>query len=51
VTIPHSLRGYLRGRSAELALPSTRAESEPLADWALKRVRLDGKPFRFAGHE
>ena len=25
--------------------------SDPLADWALRRVRLDGKPFRFEGHE
>ncbi len=46
-----SARGYLRGRVAELARPSTRAVSEPLADWALRRVRLDGKPFSFDGHE
>ena len=25
--------------------------SEPLAEWALRRVRLDGRPFRFDGHE
>jgi len=43
-------RGYVRSRTAELALPATRATSEPLADWALRRVRLDGKPFRFEGH-
>ncbi len=49
--IAQRFRGYLRGRSSELALPATRAVSEPLADWALKRVRLDGKPFRFDGHE
>ncbi|MCH6590974.1 MAG: phage terminase large subunit family protein, partial [Proteobacteria bacterium] len=35
---------------SELALPATRAVSEPLADWALRRVRLDGRPFRFEGH-
>ena len=44
-------RGYIRNRTSELALPSTRAISEPLADWALRRVRIDGKPFRFEGHE
>ena len=49
--IPQHFGGYLRGRASELALPATRALSEPLADWALKRVRLDGKPFRFDGHE
>jgi len=43
-------RGYFRNRTTELALPATRATSEPLADWARKRVRLDGKPFRFEGH-
>jgi hypothetical protein len=25
--------------------------SDPLAQWALRRVRIDGKPFRFDGHE
>ena len=49
--IPQHYGGYLRGRASELALPATRALSEPLADWAQKRVRLDGKPFRFDGHE
>ena len=44
-------RGYIRSRTSELALPATRAVSEPLADWALRRVRIDGKPFRFEGHE
>ena len=46
-----SIRGYLRGRIAEIASASTRATSEPLAAWALRRIRLDGKPFRFEGHE
>jgi len=50
-SIDHRLRSYLRGRSTELALPATRAVSDPLAEWALKRVRLDGRPFRFEGHE
>ncbi len=49
--VPASLRAYLRGRSAALARPSTRATSEPLADWAQRRIRLDGRPFRFEGHE
>ncbi|MCP3998984.1 MAG: phage tail protein, partial [bacterium] len=29
----------------------TRVTSEPLASWAHRRIRLDGKPFRFEGHE
>ncbi|MCH7780705.1 MAG: phage terminase large subunit family protein, partial [Acidobacteria bacterium] len=49
--IPLSVRGYVRSRAAEIAKPTTRATSEPLADWALRRVRLDGRPFRFEGHE
>ena len=47
---PSSL-GYLRRRSQELASPTTRAISDPLAEWAVKRIRLDGRPFRFEGHE
>jgi hypothetical protein len=35
----------------ELASPATRASSEPLAAWAVKKIRLDGLPFRFEGHE
>jgi hypothetical protein len=34
-----------------MADAETRSRSEPLADWAVRRVRLDGKPFSFAGHE
>ena len=45
------MRGYLRGRVSELASPTTRAVSEPLAQWAQRKVRLDGRPFRFDGHE
>ena len=48
---PSACRGYLRGRVSELALPATRAASEPLAQWAQHRVRLDGRPFSFEGHE
>jgi hypothetical protein len=48
--VPQAFRGYFRGRTSELALPATRAVSEPLADWAQRRVRLDGRPFRFEGH-
>ena len=43
-------QGYLRGRITELAGPETRATSEPLARWAQRRIRLDGKPFSFEGH-
>ncbi|MCP4003132.1 MAG: phage tail protein [bacterium] len=49
--IPQAFRGYVRSRISEIARPATRAVSEPLADWALRRVRLDGRPFRFEGHE
>ena len=42
---------YLRNRMAELARPETRAVAEPLAMWARRRIRLDGKPFSFEGHE
>jgi hypothetical protein len=46
-----SSRGYLRTRLSELTSPATRASSEPLALWAEKRIRLEGKPFSFEGHE
>jgi hypothetical protein len=43
-------RGYLRNRMAQIARPGTRATSEPLADWARRRIRLEGRPFSFEGH-
>ncbi len=43
--------GYLRSRANELARPETRAVAEPLGVWAGRRVRLEGRPFSFAGHE
>ena len=43
--------GYLRARMFELASPETRAVVEPLAAWSARRIRLDGKPFSFEGHE
>jgi len=46
----HLTRGYLRGRISEIASPATRAVSEPLAEWAVRRIRLSGKPFSFEGH-
>lgn len=45
------LRGYLRSRTLDIAQAVTRAESEPLAEWAVRRIRLDGKPFSFEGHD
>ena len=45
------VRGYLRGRISEVASPATRATSEPLAEWAARRIRLAGRPFSFTGHE
>lgn len=44
------VQGYLRGRVAEIARAETRATSDPLAAWALRRIRLDGRPFSFEGH-
>jgi hypothetical protein len=35
----------------ELASPKTRSASDPLAQWCVRNIRLDGRPFRFAGHE
>jgi hypothetical protein len=35
----------------ELATPATRALTSPLAEWAVRRIRLEGRPFRFEGHE
>jgi len=35
----------------ELASPKTRSFSDPLAQWCVRNIRLDGRPFRFAGHE
>lgn len=49
--IPNRLRGYVRNRAGEIAKATTRATSEPLAEWSLRRIRLDAKPFSFAGHE
>ena len=43
-------QGYLRSRVSELARPETRATSEPLAAWASRRIRLDGKALSFDGH-
>jgi hypothetical protein len=36
---------------AELTSAGRRASSEPLALWAERRIRLEGKPFSFEGHE
>jgi hypothetical protein len=35
----------------ELSAPGTRSASDPLAEWAVARIRLEGRPFRFEGHE
>ena len=44
-------KGYLRKRAMELASPATRALTDPLAEWARLKIRLDGRPFNFDGHE
>src|SRR5712691_3416976 len=36
---------------AELATPATRSLTDSIVDWAVKNIRLEGLPFRFAGHE
>ncbi len=36
---------------AELATAKTRSLSDPLAAWALRKVRLEGRRFSFEGHE
>jgi hypothetical protein len=48
--VPFSTR-YLKRRTTELASPATRSLTDPLAAWALKRIRLEGRPFSFKGHE
>jgi len=44
-------RRYAQYRLNELASPETRATGVPLAIWALRRIRLDSKPFSFEDHE
>jgi hypothetical protein len=46
-----TVRGYAQTRLNDLASPEARATGAPLAAWALKRIRLDGRPFSFEGHE
>ncbi|MFH1833513.1 MAG: phage terminase large subunit family protein, partial [bacterium] len=50
-SVKRSSAPYLRKRVRELASPSTRSFTDPLAEWALSRIRLDGRPFSFEGHE
>src|SRR5947209_1862114 len=42
---------YLRNLARELASPKTRSLIEPLAQWASKRIILEGRQFSFEGHE
>ncbi len=42
---------YLKKRMTELATAATRARTNPLAQWAVKRIRLEYRPFSFEGHE
>src|SRR3989449_1769964 len=51
VSVAQSSKRYLARRTTELASPATRSLTEPLADWALKKIRLEGRPFSFQGHE
>src|SRR5215475_15635746 len=49
-SVRSSSTGYLTRRMTELSSPKTRSLSQPLAEWALSRIRLDGVPFSFEGH-
>ncbi len=51
VSDARSSRHYLTKRLTELATPQTRAFTDPLADWATRRIQLEGRPFSFEGHE
>ncbi|MBU2689731.1 MAG: phage terminase large subunit family protein, partial [Candidatus Eisenbacteria bacterium] len=42
---------YLMKRATELASPATRSLTDPLGDWVLRNIRLEGVPFSFKGHE
>ena len=42
---------YLKKRMTELASPATRSFTDPLAEWATKRIRLDDRAFSFEDHE
>src|SRR5262245_25665062 len=46
-----SSQAYLKRRTTELATAATRSFSDPLSRWAEKKIRLEGRPFRFEGHE
>jgi hypothetical protein len=35
----------------ELTSRATRSFTDPLAAWAVRKIRLEGRPFRFEGHE
>src|SRR5512140_2012493 len=42
---------YLQRRTQELTSRATRSFTDPLAEWAVRKIRLEGRPFRFEGHE
>ncbi len=43
--------GYLKNRLVEIASAGALSATDPLANWALRKIRLDGRPFTFEGHE
>jgi len=51
VSRPLYSAGYLKNRLVEIATNTALSVTDPLALWASKRVRLDGRPFSFEGHE
>ena len=46
-----SSKRYLMRRMAQLASAKNRGLTEPLAQWAEKRIQLEGRRFSFVGHE
>src|SRR2546425_637282 len=50
-SVSASLPPYLAKRALELRTKSSRALNDPLAEWACRRIRLEGRPFSFVGHE
>ncbi|MBD3337213.1 MAG: phage tail protein [Candidatus Eisenbacteria bacterium] len=51
VSIAAFSKQYLRRRATELASAATRSFTDPLAAWAVRKIRLEGLPFSFDGHE
>src|SRR5258705_9680113 len=51
VSVDPSLSGYLLKQALGLTNKTSRALTKPLAEWACRRIRLEGRPFTFVHHE